>query len=174
MSNELSGQVALVTGGASGIGRASVMALLQAGAGVAVLDRDAAGVTATVEQAQAAGGRALALTVDLADTSQISVTVERVIQELGRIDILVNCAGVTGRFQSVLEMEEDNWDFVQAVNLKAPMLLMQHVAKTHDWAGRWRPHGEYQFEFCVSRPQLSYRLCQLKSCAGAAHAECRG
>ena len=129
MSNELSGQVALVTGGASGIGRASVMTLLQAGAGVAVLDRDAAGVTATVEQAQAAGGRALALAVDLADTSQISATVERVIQELGRIDILVNCAGVTGRFQSLLEMEEDNWDFVQAVNLKAPMLLMQHVAK---------------------------------------------
>ena len=129
MSNELSGQVALVTGGASGIGRASVIALLQAGATVAALDRDEAGVTATVEQGKSAGGNALALPVDLADTSQIPVVVERVIQELGRIDILVNCAGVTGRFQNLLEMEEDNWDFVQAVNLKAPMLLMQHVAK---------------------------------------------
>ena len=129
MSNELSGQVALVTGGASGIGRASVMALLQAGATVAALDRDEAGVTATVKQGKSAGGNALALAVDLADTSQIPVVVERVIQELGRIDILVNCAGVTGRFQNLLEMEEDNWNFVQAVNLKAPMLLMQHVAK---------------------------------------------
>ena len=129
MSSELSGQAALVTGGASGIGRATVFALLQAGAAVAVLDRDEAGVNAVVEQGRQAGGTAFALQVDLADIKQIPAVVARVIQQLGRIDILVNCAGVTGRFQSLLEIEEENWDFVHTVNLKAPLLLMKHVAR---------------------------------------------
>ena len=53
----------------------------------------------------------------------------RVLEQLGRIDILINNAGVTGRFQSLLEMDEQNWDFVLSVNLKAAMLLMKHVAR---------------------------------------------
>ncbi len=129
MSAELTGQVAIVTGGASGIGRATVVELIQAGAAVAVLDRDEAGVNAVVEQSQQAGGKALSIPFNLADTKQIPAVVARVLQHLGRIDILINCAGVTGRFQSLLEMEEDNWDFVQAVNLKAAMLMMKHVAR---------------------------------------------
>ena len=129
MSTELTGQVAIVTGGASGIGRATVLGLIQAGAAVAVLDRDEAGVTAVVEQSKQAGGKALAFPFDLAESKQIPAIVARVVQNLGRVDILINCAGVTGRFQSLLEMEEDNWDFVQAVNLKAAMLMMKHVAR---------------------------------------------
>jgi NAD(P)-dependent dehydrogenase (short-subunit alcohol dehydrogenase family) len=129
MSAELSGKVAIVTGGASGIGRATVLALLHAGAAVAVLDRDEAGVNAVVEQGKQAGGTAFALPIDLADIKAIPAAVARVIEHLGRIDILVNCAGVTGRFQSLLEMDEANWDFVYAVNLKAAMVLMQHVAR---------------------------------------------
>ena len=129
MSAELSGQVAIVTGGASGIGRATVSGLIQAGAAVAVLDRDEAGVNAVVEQGKQTGGKAFAFPFDLADTKQIADLVARVLQQLGRIDILINCAGVTGRFQSLLEMEEDNWDFVQRVNLKAAMLMMKHVAR---------------------------------------------
>lgn len=129
MSTELAGQVAIVTGGASGIGRATVLALLNAGAAVAVLDRDEAGVTATAEQGRVSGGNTLPLPIDLAHTAQIPAAVERVIQELGRIDMLVNCAGVTGKFQTLLDMQEDNWDFVQAVNLKAAMLMMKFVAK---------------------------------------------
>jgi NAD(P)-dependent dehydrogenase (short-subunit alcohol dehydrogenase family) len=129
MSAELAGQVAIVTGGASGIGWATVLGLIQAGAAVAVLDRDEAGVTAVVEQSQQAGGKTLPIPFNLADTKQIPTVVARVLQQLGRVDILINCAGVTGRFQSLLEMEEDNWDFVQAVNLKAAMLMMKHVAR---------------------------------------------
>src|SRR5947209_15484113 len=109
MSSELSGQAALVTGGASGIGRATVFALLQAGAAVAVLDRDEAGVNAAVEQGKQAGGTAFALPIDLADTKSIPAAVARVIEHLGRIDLLINCAGVAGRFQSLLEMDEANW-----------------------------------------------------------------
>lgn len=129
MSGELSGQVAIVTGGASGIGRATVFSLLQAGAAVAILDRDEAGANAVAEQGRRSGGVTLALPIDLADTKQIPVAVSRVIQQLGRIDILVNCAGVTGRFQTLLEFDEANWDFVQTVNLKAAMLMMKHVAR---------------------------------------------
>lgn len=129
MSAELSGQVAMVTGGASGIGRATVLALLRAGAAVAVLDRDEAGMNAVVEQGKQSGGTAFALPIDLADLAQIPAAVARVVQELGRIDILVNCAGVAGRFQSLLDIEEENWDFVHTVNLKAPLLLMKHVAR---------------------------------------------
>jgi len=129
MSGELSGQAAIVTGGASGIGRATVFGLLQTGAAVAVVDRDEAGANAVAEQGRQAGGNAFALPVDLADTKQIPAVVTRVIQQLGRIDILVNAAGVTGRFQTLLEFDEANWDFVHTVNLKAPMLLMKHVAQ---------------------------------------------
>ncbi|MBM4255030.1 MAG: SDR family oxidoreductase [Deltaproteobacteria bacterium] len=129
MAGELQGKGALVTGGASGIGRATVLALAQAGANVAVLDREQKGVDATVTQAKQAGGSAIAIPMDLAQSAHIGPTVAKVIEQLGRIDILVNNAGVTGRFQTLLEMEEDNWDFVQAVNLKAPMLLMKHVAR---------------------------------------------
>lgn len=129
MHAELSGQVALVTGGASGIGRATVFALLQAGAAVAVLDRNETGVNAVVEQGRQAGGTVVALPLDLAETTLIPAAVARVLQHLGRIDILVNCAGVTGRLQNLLDMDEENWDFVHRVNLKAPLLLMKYVAR---------------------------------------------
>src|SRR5229473_896080 len=129
MTSELSGKVALVTGGASGIARATVLALLQTGATVAALDRDEAGVNAVVEQGKQSGGKALAIGFDLTDTKSIPGVVERVIRELGRIDILVNAAGVAGRFRSLLETEEQDWDFIHTVNLKAPMLLMKHVAQ---------------------------------------------
>jgi NAD(P)-dependent dehydrogenase (short-subunit alcohol dehydrogenase family) len=129
MAGELQGKGAVVTGGASGIGRATVFALAQAGAKVAVLDRDEAGVRAVVEEVKKSGGEAIPCPVDLAKTAEIGTYVANILQQLGRIDILVNNAGVTGKFQTLLEMEEQNWDFVQAVNLKAPMLLMKHVAR---------------------------------------------
>jgi len=129
MDSDLAGKVALVTGGASGIGRATVSALLGAGAIVAGLDRDKPGINAAVDEAKKSGGNAIALTVNLADTKLIPDVVARVIQQFGRIDILVNCAGVAGRFQALVDIDEESWDLVHTVNLKAPMLLMKHVAK---------------------------------------------
>jgi NAD(P)-dependent dehydrogenase (short-subunit alcohol dehydrogenase family) len=129
MSAVLSGKVALVTGGASGIGRATVTALLGAGATVAVLDRDEAGIKEIVEQGRKAGGNTHPVPFDLTDLKRIPEVVAQVVQQLGRIDILVNAAGVAGRGQTLLKIEEQDWDFIHTINLKAPMLLMKHVAK---------------------------------------------
>ena len=129
MAGELHGKGAIVTGGASGIGRATVIGLAQVGAKVAVLDRDAIGVQTVVDQVKKSGGDALPCVADLAKTAEIGTLVNQILSQLGHIDILINNAGVTGRFQTLLEMDEDNWDFVQRVNLKAPMLLMKHVAR---------------------------------------------
>jgi NAD(P)-dependent dehydrogenase (short-subunit alcohol dehydrogenase family) len=129
MSSELAGKVAFVTGGASGIGRATVTALLGTGATVAALDRDEPGINAVADQGRASGGNVIALAVNLADTKSISDTVAGVIKQCGRIDILVNCAGIAGRFQSLVETDEEAWDLVHTINLKAPMLLMKYVAK---------------------------------------------
>lgn len=128
MNTDLSGQVAIVTGGASGIGKATVEALLRTGAAVAVLDRDEAGIRAVAEAGRRAGGRTLHLPIDLTDTQRIPAVISQVLAEFGRIDLLINCAGVTGDIHTLLEMDEKTWDFVHAVNLKAPMLMMKHVA----------------------------------------------
>ncbi len=129
MNPELAGKVAIVTGGASGIGRATVAGLLRHGAAVAVLDRDETGAKSAADEGRKTGGNALAYTIDLVDTKLIATTVERVIQQFGRIDILVNAAGVAGRFQTLVEQEESEWDFIHTINLKASMLMMKYVAR---------------------------------------------
>lgn len=129
MSSALSGRVAVVTGGASGIGKATVEALLHSGAAVAVLDRDGTGAHAVAEQGRRSGGRTMALLIDLTETSAIPSTIAQIITEMGHIDILVNCAGVTGDRHTILEMDDETWDLVHTVNLKAPMLMMKHVAR---------------------------------------------
>jgi NAD(P)-dependent dehydrogenase (short-subunit alcohol dehydrogenase family) len=129
MSAQLSGKVALVTGGASGIGRATVLALLKEGAAVAVLDRDEAGVKEVVDQGRASGGNTLAVGFDLTNLKGIAEMVAQVVRSLGRIDILINAAGIAGRGQTLLKLQEEDWDLIQTINLKAPMLLMKHVAQ---------------------------------------------
>lgn len=129
MNSELSGKVAIVTGGASGIGRATVTGLLRQGAAVAVLDRDESEGKAVADEGQRNGDNAVAFIVDLADTKQIPGIVDRVITHFGRIDILVNCAGVAGNRQSLVDLEEAEWDFIHTVNLKASMLMMRYVAR---------------------------------------------
>lgn len=125
----LSGQVALITGAASGIGEAASRAIADAGASVAALDRDAAGLDRVVTELESGGARALALRLDLADTQSIPAAVAEVLAAFGRIDILVNCAGLYGEPGTILEQSEENWDRVHTINLKAPFLLMQQVGR---------------------------------------------
>jgi NAD(P)-dependent dehydrogenase (short-subunit alcohol dehydrogenase family) len=130
VANEpLSGRVALVTGGASGIGRATALALAAAGARVAVVDRDADGAASVAKEADAGGGAARAFGADLADATTIEPLVAAVLAELGRVDILVNCAGITGGVHTALDFSDDTFETVMHVNVRAPFLLTRAVGR---------------------------------------------
>jgi NAD(P)-dependent dehydrogenase (short-subunit alcohol dehydrogenase family) len=127
----LVGKRALVTGGASGIGAATVVLLAQLGADVAVIDRDPDGAAAVVDRAKAEGVRAHFLDLDVSRTDRIAATVARAIELLGSIDILVNCAATNGRPAplTLLELSQEVWTTLYTVNVTAPFLFMQHVGR---------------------------------------------
>lgn len=124
--SELRGRVALVTGGSSGLGRATAVALATAGADVAVLARGEADLHDTAEQVRAAGANAAVVPADLADAAQLQAAVERVGTMLGGVDVLVNAAG-TDVPGPVAELDVTAWDRMLAVNLRASFLLAKAV-----------------------------------------------
>jgi NAD(P)-dependent dehydrogenase (short-subunit alcohol dehydrogenase family) len=120
-------RVALVTGAASGIGRRVAESLaLDQGARVYVLDKDAEAAAAVVEAINAAGGRAKACVVDLADGAGLRHALPSLTAEFGAPDILVNNAGVAAMVAAA-DCPLDHWQTTMAVNVTAPMLLMQHA-----------------------------------------------
>jgi NAD(P)-dependent dehydrogenase (short-subunit alcohol dehydrogenase family) len=123
----LDGQVAIVTGGGSGIGRATVGALAAAGADVAVVDVDVAGARRCATEAVGQGVRAEAFAVDLADAAAIDPLVDAVVAGFGHIDILVNAAGVSGAPHTALDFTDDKYDLVMNINVRAPFLLTRAV-----------------------------------------------
>jgi len=125
----LAGKVAIVTGGASGIGAATAKQLAGHGAVVAVLDREPAGLERVVAAIGETGARATAHRIDLARIDTIPAIVEEVLRTHGRIDVLVNAAGISGEEADVLSQSEANWDRVLAIDLKAPFRLIQEVGR---------------------------------------------
>ena len=123
----LEGQVAVVTGGGSGIGRATVFALGSAGASVAVIDRDAEGVARAVDEAEQAGVDAKPFVVDLADRDAIAPLVDAVLESFARIDILVNAAGISAAPHSTIDFSDEAYDAVMHINLRAPFLLTRAI-----------------------------------------------
>ena len=135
---ELSKKVAIVTGGAAGIGKAIVTALAEEGASVAVADLREDAAAQTAQELSDRDLTAVAFGVDVSNGSQVDRMVGNVIERFGPVDILVNNAGV-GQRRPFLEMTEEEWERVLAVNLKGPFLCARAVAKemvAHGSGGR--------------------------------------
>ena len=130
MDCTLEGKVALVTGAASGIGRATAVALSRLGASLAVLDQDREGLASLERELDTPDRRRLlAVPFDLEDCEGCSGVVEKVVKALGRLDILVNGAGVNAGQCAFVDMAPQAWSLSHNVNLRAPMLLMQAAAR---------------------------------------------
>ena len=118
--------IAIVTGGGSGIGRATCLQLAREGARVAIVDIDREAGEATVAQIQSAGGEAVYLYADVSQSADVQGVVNHVVEKWGRIEVLVNNAGIM-RFQPVVELNEDDWDRVMSVNLRAAFLFCKYA-----------------------------------------------
>jgi 3-oxoacyl-[acyl-carrier protein] reductase len=125
---DLSGKVALVTGGSRGIGRAIALAYGRCGMSVALTYRDAAGpARETAAQIEAAGAKAIAIQVDVRDAAGIKQMAERARDAFGKIDVLVNNAGI-GFSKPWQQLTADDWHTTLATNLTSAFLASQEVA----------------------------------------------
>ncbi|MGC9292549.1 MAG: 3-oxoacyl-[acyl-carrier-protein] reductase [Acidobacteriaceae bacterium] len=125
----LSGRVALVTGASQGIGRACALALANSGAQVALAARNESKLSEVAAEIQAAGGTATAFALDLADEASIHACAKAVLAHYGKVEILVNNAGIT-RDALALRMKRADWDAVLATNLTGAFLLTQAVMQS--------------------------------------------
>lgn len=134
---KLKDQAALVTGGGSGIGDATARLLAEEGAAVMVADWDEAAARATAEAIGQAGGTAEALRCDVSRQAEAEAAVERTVERFGRIDILINNAGIT-RDAVLWKMEPHQWEQVLAVNLGGVFYCSQAAARHMREAGYGR------------------------------------
>jgi 3-oxoacyl-[acyl-carrier protein] reductase len=125
----LKDKVALVTGASQGIGRDTALALAQAGAKVAVAARNEEKLASLVGEIESAGGSALAVKMDVADTEQVKSGFRQVLDKFGRLDILVNNAAIT-RDGLSMRMKQDDWEAVLKTNLTGAHLCIQQALST--------------------------------------------
>ena len=123
---DFAGQVALVTGAASGMGRVTAKAFAEAGAAVVLIDRDGLKLQKVAAEIVEAGGKAVTLAGDVADESLAKAAVERAISEFGRLDMAYNNAGVLGPMCPMVEETGEGYDTVNAVNLRGVWTFMKH------------------------------------------------
>jgi NAD(P)-dependent dehydrogenase (short-subunit alcohol dehydrogenase family) len=123
----LDGRVALVTGGGTGIGRGSALVLAEYGADIALAGRRAEPLESTAEEIRALGRKAIAVPTDVTNPEECERLVALAIQDLGRIDVLVNCAG-GATTRPIAEWSDEEWDRVIALNLSSVWRLSRLVA----------------------------------------------
>jgi len=129
MGRDLTGTVALVTGASRGLGRAFALALAEAGADLVLAARSVDDLQLTAEAAAKHGVRAEAFRADMREARDIEALVEGATRAFGRIDVLVNNAGIAGAEKPVLDLERREWEEALAVNLLGPALLARAVAR---------------------------------------------
>ena len=134
MKRVLDGKVALITGGASGIGKATAILFARHGSAVALADINAAGAAQVVTEIQAEGGRALFIKCDVTQAADCQAAVQATMEAFGQLDILFNNAGVIRR-ADVTGTSEEDWDLVLGVNLKSIFLMSKVVVPVMAQAG---------------------------------------
>ncbi|MYW04234.1 SDR family NAD(P)-dependent oxidoreductase [Streptomyces sp. SID3343] len=132
MSGVLHDKVSIVTGSASGIGRATALMFAREGAAVVVADIDAAGAERTAKEIIAQGGRAIAVTADVSAEADCTAVVAAAVAEFGALHVLFNNAGIIRRADAI-GTSVDEWDRVMAVNVRSVFLMCKHAipAMTH-------------------------------------------
>ncbi len=127
---ELKGKVALVTGASRGIGRAIAVALAKKGCNVIInYARDEENAKKTEEMCRAYGVETLTVRADVSNREEVREMVEKAIEKFGRIDILINNAGILGKTINPREISDEEWDKVLGVNLKGAFIVTQEVLK---------------------------------------------
>ncbi len=134
-------RVVIVTGGASGIGRASAMLLAAHGARVVVVDRNADSARTTREEIVLKGGTAIDVAADVGVSAEAHRLVERTLAEYGRVDVLLHAAGICPR-KPFLEMADDDWREVLRVNLDGTFFVTREVGRVMAGVPRQRSMGE--------------------------------
>jgi meso-butanediol dehydrogenase/(S,S)-butanediol dehydrogenase/diacetyl reductase len=127
--SKLAGKVAVVTGGARGIGRAIALQLARDGAAVVVADLNREGAGTVAGEIEAAGGRAVAAGVDVADAASQDALVAEAVDRLGRLDVMVANAGII-QVKPLVELEPEDWDRTFAVNVRGVFLSFRAAART--------------------------------------------
>lgn len=125
---DFKGQVAVITGGARGIGKSIAERLASSGADIAVVDILEEEAARTASELQARGVKAIAVKMDVANAKSVASAMAGIKDKLGRIDILVNNAGIT-RDGLIMRMKEEDWDLVISINLKSVYLCSKEAIK---------------------------------------------
>ena len=131
----LEGKTAIITGAAAGIGEATARLFAAEGARCALCDVSADALEKVVGEIRAAGGEAIAVRCNVADEDDVKALVQRTLEAFGRLDVLINNAGIT-RDGLTPRMSVENWDLVMAVNLKGSFLCAKHALLKMEKGGR--------------------------------------
>ncbi len=127
-AHNLHGQVAVITGASSGIGRATALALAHAGVHVVLAARTQAALDTVVRECSQSGGRAVAVPTDVSNEQEIAALMDRAVEQFGQLDILVTSAGGAA-FGPIMESRTEDWDMLMNVNLRGTYLCCKNALK---------------------------------------------